>query len=173
MSERSQDMLCKAQDMARNAVNFYENAIGSCTHSLGREILIKLREDKLAHIGRLTDIHAGLTKGQSWEAVCVLPPEDALDADAFFARLAVKHPPESCPASELDALVTAKDLEQRLMTFYTEKQAAAQDPVEREFLERMVQETRAHHLLVQDMIEYLHDPEDWYMRHERAGLDGA
>ncbi len=173
MSDRSHDMLCKAQDMAQNAVNFYENAMSSCTHSLGREILRKLRDDKLAHIERITAIHAGLTKGQTWEAVCVLPPEDALDVDAFFARLAVKHPPESCPASELDALATAKDLEQQLMTFYTQRQGAAQDPVEREFLERMVHETRAHHLLVQDMIEYLQDPEDWHMRHERAGLDGA
>lgn len=171
MADHSIDMLCKAVDMAENAISFYDEALSSCSTALGRESFETLKQDKEDHLRRIQDVYQGLQKGGQWEAVCKLPEDEITDGKAMFRELAAKYDEfQSCPASEADALERALDLEQRIVTFYEEQLEDAEDPTEQAFLEHLLEEARSHHLLLVDMESYFEDPVAW----AREGhLDGA
>lgn len=173
MNEGTQSMLCKALALVEQAIQFYDDTLASCSQSLGREVFAKLKEDKVGQIERVKAIHAGLVKGETWAQVCTLPPEDQADAHAVVKAFAAKYPKGACPASEKAALGVAIGMEDKILTFYLDQTAAALDPVEKEFMRRMSQETRAHFMLLKDTEYYFEDPESWHMGKERSGLDGA
>lgn len=173
MSDRSQDMLCKALEMAVNAVSFYEQTLGSCSSSMSREVFDMLRKDKAEHMDRIKAIHEGLTRGETWSGVCVLEPEDRQEARAIVSELVAKYSEQSCPATEEEALKSAIDMEDKLAGFYQDQVAKADDDVEKAFLEHMVGESRAHFMLLKDTQDYYQDPAGWAMLQEKSGLDGA
>ncbi len=172
MSQRSQDMLCRALELAEEAVAFYAKSIAGCSQPLYQDVFKKLKADKEEQVGRITEIYNALGEGESWDNVCSLPPEDQLDAKTLFKKLAAKHKPGKTPPTEIMAIDTAVDVEIKLLAFYEEKAKEAEDPTEREFVERMVQETRAHYIILNDMKYYYEDPEGWFMDKERITLDG-
>ena len=172
MSQRSQDMLCRALELAEEAVEFYAKSMAACSQPLYQDVFKKLKEDKEDQVGRITEIYNALGEGESWDNVCSLPPEDELDAKALFKKLAAKHQSGKCPATEITAIDTAVDVEIKLLAFYEEKAKEAEDPTEKRFVERMVLETRAHYIILNDMKYYYEDPEGWFMDKERITLDG-
>jgi len=75
--------------------------------------------------------------------------------------------------SDLEALDMGIDLELRSLTFYKENLTMARDPLEREFIEQMINEENSHHTVLSDLKLYLSDPAGWFLMHEHTGLDGA
>lgn len=166
-------MLCKALDLAEQAVHFYDNTLASCSQSMGREVFVKMKEDKLGQIERIKAIHAGLASGAQWAEVCTLGAEEAADARGVLKAFVAKYPDATCPASEKAALSVAIEIEDKIQSFYQDKAKEATDVVEKEFMRQMVQETRSHYLLLRDMEYYFEDPAGWHLGNERSGLDGA
>ncbi len=168
-NKRATDMLCKALDMAENAVKLYDKALEGCSE-LGAEVFGALKEDKEEHIRRIQQTYKGLTKGQDWENACQLPEEETLGRE-FFRQIAAKYDEfQTCPASEKDALDTALDLEQRMVAFYEFQVDQAEDPVEELFMEQLLEESRGHQMILVDMQHYYEDPMAWG---REGSLDGA
>ena len=92
----------------------------------------------------------------------------------LFKGMAAAHGPSiKADTSDLEALDVGIDLENRAVAFYEGHLAKARDPMEREFIERMVAEERFHHSALVDMKAYLVDPTAWFTEREHHGLDGA
>ena len=173
MSERSREMLCKALELAENAVEFYEKTLASCSKGLAMDVFAMLRKDAEAGRESVQAIHDEIAGGAAWSAACSLPDEDVRDLKAVLGEMARAHGGESCPASEKDALGQAMAMEDHIRSFYQESLAAAEDGVEKAFLERMVRESHSHYLLLADTQYYYEDPEGWSLKAGKAGLDGA
>jgi rubrerythrin len=73
----------------------------------------------------------------------------------------------------MEALDTGIDLEARSVEFYEKQLTEAADPLEQEFIRKMVAEEKGHHAVLKDMKFYLSDPEDWFRERESGGLDGG
>ncbi len=172
MSTSGYDMICKALDMAQQAVDYYDKSMQACSTSLGMDIFQKLKEDKQEHVKRLQELHKGLASGGEWEQVCTLPEDEVEDAKEVVKTLTAKHEGDSCPASELDAISSAVSMEEQHLKFYQDKLNMAADQREKEFLQRMEQETRQHYAMVTDLHHFYEDPQAWY-RNQGGGLDGA
>ncbi|THB66477.1 MAG: hypothetical protein D6E12_10525 [Desulfovibrio sp.] len=173
MSDRSQQMLCKALELAENAVDFYDATLASCAQGLGHDVFSQLKDDKVAHMNRLKEVHDNLAQGQTWIDACLLPAEDAKDVSAAFKAMADKYDPTSCPASEEAALEKAISMEKAILAFYQESQGQADDEVEKQFLVHIIGDVRNHTILLADMQYYYEDPEAWARGEGRGGLDGA
>ncbi len=76
-------------------------------------------------------------------------------------------------ATELDAIQTAMDMENKTHDFYKSQGKDATYDTERDFYETLAAEEREHHLILLDYYEYLKDPAGWFVRKEHPSLDGG
>ena len=76
-------------------------------------------------------------------------------------------------ATELDAVQTAMDMENKTYDFYKSQGGNATYDAERGFYETLAAEEREHHLVLLDYYEYLKDAAGWFVKKERPSLDGG
>ncbi len=77
------------------------------------------------------------------------------------------------PATELDAIQTAMDMENKTYDFYKSQGGNATYDAERDFYETLAVEEREHRLILLDYYEYLKDPAGWFVWKEHPSLDGG
>lgn len=171
MTQTAQDRLCKALELAENGEDFYAGIASSCGDQAGRDVYAMLAERKNAQAGLVRAISDGLAQGQSWDAVCVYDEFGGEVMEKYRDLLATREREEAC-GSEMGALETAMQLEEKAAEFYAQWQPEAVDEAEKEFVRRMSEEQRAQHLALADLHGFYEDPEGW-MRNQDGGLDGA
>lgn len=96
------------------------------------------------------------------------------DKKDILHRIAQQHHnmPKAC-LDDVLAIETGLQLENVAIDFFSKCLNVAGDPVEREFLERMITDEREHYILLADLKFYYTDPNAWYMEKSRARLDGG
>ena len=77
------------------------------------------------------------------------------------------------PATELDAVQTAMEMENKSYDFYKNQSKNASNETERDFCEIVASEEREHHIILLDYYEYLKDPAGWFVKKEHPSLDGG
>lgn len=173
MSTGSGDMLCKALDLAEKSLEFYENNIEACPDGLGREVFEYVRDAERDHVDRVKEIHEGLAGGGTWGEACTVDERDQEDSLVLFRSIAGKYAKADACGTEVGALNMALDLKLALVGFYEEWLEDADGGVEREFVDRMVQEQRGHYMMLSDLQYYYEDPEGWALDQDGGALDGA
>ena len=170
--ENFKKWVCTALEMEKKGKDFYQSAADECSAKVGQEIFSMLRDDEVRHMERIREIEKALDQGSGLEAACTLQ-ESASDPGQVFRELAGKVQAEKPCDSTVKALSAGIDFELALVKFYEDALEKASEDLERQFLKRMVNEEKAHFILLSDMQDYYQDPEGWYMQQERAGLNGA
>ena len=80
--------------------------------------------------------------------------------------------PKAC-LDDVAAIDGGLRMEDASIEFYTKHLEHSIDPLEREFLTRLIEEEREHHKALADLRFYYVDPEHWFMEKSHSGLDGA
>lgn len=168
------EMLGTALEMEGKGMLFYENAIATCSNALGREIFTTLRNDEILHVKRIKEIYAGLSGGavfgEKWREFKV----DHKNLQVLFRELAYRHGKNiTATTGDLQAIDVGLDFELKSVSFYMDRLPKAVDPMERRFVDAMVQEERTHFDTLADLKFYLTDPEQWFAEKEHSGYDGA
>ena len=76
-------------------------------------------------------------------------------------------------ATELDAVQTAMNMENKTYDFYKSQGKNATGDAERDFYNTLAAEEKGHHLVLLDYYEYLKDPAGWFVKTEHPSLDGG
>ncbi|MBE9569830.1 MAG: ferritin family protein [Proteobacteria bacterium] len=172
--DRSLRMLSTALDMEEKGKEFYEGAIETAKNEVGRDIFRTLMEDENIHMDRIRKIYASLSDNQAWSEEWKGLKVKHDDLGELFRQMAKKHGAEiTADTSDLEALDIGIDFESRSVEFYEEQLTKAVDPLEQEFIRKMVTEERSHHAALTDMKLYLSDPAGWFREKEHGGLDGG
>ncbi|GAH64503.1 unnamed protein product, partial [marine sediment metagenome] len=74
--------------------------------------------------------------------------------------------------TELDAVQTAMDMENKTYDFYKGRGENATYGVEVEFYQALAAQERIHHQVLLDYYEYLKDPAAWFTTKEHPSLEG-
>ena len=64
-------------------------------------------------------------------------------------------------------------LEEASIQFFGDQLKVVQDPLARQFIERMAGDEREHFMLLADLKFYYSDPQGWVMEKSKARLDGG
>lgn len=154
MADSTGDMLCKALDLERKALDFYTDAQTRCPSELARKVFGVLADDKLRVARRLAEIHAALNQGISLVGACRLTEEET-PAPGVFDELRAGYMSVSgeCQA-ELNVLMLAMEVEQACLKYLEDQLREAKDKDVRFFLERAMEEERGHFVLLSDMRYY-------------------
>jgi rubrerythrin len=173
-TDRSLQMLATALEKEEKGRDFYEKAASTCANELGKEIFGVLTVEEGIHIQRVKEIYDSLKGAKSWTGdwkKYTLPNENL--QELFRERMIKLGPKVNAETGDLEAVDIGMGFEQGAIEFYEEELTKAEDPLEREFIERMIQEERSHFASLSDMKLYLTNPQSWLAEVERHGLDGA
>lgn len=168
------EMFCTAIQMKERKKSLYEDAMKTCPDQVGIETFRMLRDAEDEHVHRIQAIYEDLKKGSVSADVCQFHDFEGSDKKAILRKIAEQHGkiPKAC-VDDVVAIETGLQLENTSIEFFEKQLQLAQDPMEKEFIGRMIAEEREHYILLADLKYYYTDPEAWFMEKSRARLDGA
>ena len=162
-----------AIQMEIDGKEYYLKASRESSNELGKELLQSLAAEEDTHRQKFEWIYDAIRNTRKWPAT-EFQPGEGKNLKTIFARAteeigsAIK-----APATELDAIKTAMDMENKTYDFYKNQGKNATYDAERDFYETVAAEEREHHLVLLDYYEYLKDPVGWSVKREHPSLDGG
>ena len=152
---------------------FYLKHAERTTDPLGKKMFQTLAADEEEHYQRIQILHQKLKEGGKWPETLPLTVKGTRVGDVLNAVVeAVAQSPEA-RTTDMEAVQIAIEFEAKGEAYYNKLRQGAEDPVEKEFYGMLESIEREHRLSLEDTYEYFKDPEGWFQRMERHGLDGA
>jgi rubrerythrin len=152
---------------------FYLKASRESGNEMGRRLFASLAAEEDLHRHTFEEIYRSLTAAKGW-------PETRLSFDggaglrAIFAQVtAGVGSGVTAQATELDAVKTSMDMENKTYDYYQAQSQTAAYAGEKEFYQALMAQEREHYLVLLDYYEYLKDPAGWFVQREHPSLDGG
>jgi len=146
------NILSKALEYERKALDFYCDAQTQCESQLGEKMFSLLTRDKLRMVTKLAEIHSAMCQGMSLEKACALTeddivPQTGLDCDPApitgNAASAIRH--------DADYLDDALSKQKGCLDYFEGALRRAKDPRARSFLRQALEDEQGHRVLLLDL----------------------
>ena len=162
-----------AIQMEIDGKEYYLKASRGSDNELGRKLLQSLADEEDIHRRKFEEIYGAIRSKKEWP-VTDFQPDGGKGLRTVFAR-ATEEMGSNVKArdTELDAIKTAMEMENKTYDFYKSQSAKANFDAERDFYEALAVEEREHHIILLDYYEYLKDPAGWFVNKEHPSLDGG
>ncbi len=171
--ERTLDGLKVAIQMEIDGKEYYHRLSQTSTSQAGRELFRSLAAEEDSHRQSFERIYDAIRGRAGWLRVD-FEPDQGVRLRTIFARVTEEMGPDiEVPATELDAIQTAMDMENKSYDLYKSRSQNASYDGERGFYEALAAEERTHHSVLLDYYEYLKDPAGWFASKEHPSLDGG
>jgi len=175
--EIEQDRMAQALQVAIkmeiDGKEFYLKASRESSNELGKKLLESLAAEEDVHRQNFEKIYNSIRIKQGWPST-EFQPDGGKRLRTIFAEAIEKTGAGiDVPATELDAVKTAMEMENKTGDYYKAQSQAATYDAERDFYQALVAEEREHYLVLLDYYEYLTDPAGWFVRQEHPSLDGG
>lgn len=158
----------KAIQMEIEGKEFYLKAAEASRIDLGRRLFNSLAAEEDIHRQKFEDIFRAIQARKDWPDVKLAPHGRELKTLFAEAGANVK-----AAKSELDAIKTAMEMENKTRDFYQERAGKALFEAEKQFYTALVGQESVHHALLLDYFEYLSDPAQYFTMKEHHSLDGG
>ncbi len=161
-----------ALTMEEKGYSFYNKVVNTSGNPLGKAMFGRLRDDELVHMERIKTIIEGLQSGVAWRIDYDALPSRAQSTSEMFRDLARAHTQELTPeADDVEAINVGLDFEAKAVKFYEEHLKDAQDPLEQEFIRKMILEEQDHHATCLELKRFYADPAAFFVEMEHPHLD--
>ncbi len=162
-----------AVQMEIDGKEYYLKASQESGNELGRKLLQSLATEEDYHRRKFEEIFSTIRKKEAWPTTD-FRPDGGQKLRTIFAR-ATEEAGFNIKSlvTELDAVKTAMNMENKTHDFYKSQGGSATYDAERDFYETLAAEEREHHLILLDYYEYLKDPAGWFVEKEHPSLDGG
>ncbi len=157
--------------METDGKEFYLKTARESSSELGKKILQQLAAEEDIHRRKFEEIYDSIRRRNAW-ADTPLAPDGGQKIRTIFANATAKSAPRAkAPASELAAVKTALEMEQKSFDLYRSRAHEAKPGAAKDFYETIAGEEQEHQLILADYYEMLVDPAAWFTG-ERHALDG-
>ena len=171
--DKALEALQIAIQMEIDGKEYYLKASRESTNDLGKKLLQSLAAEEDTHRQKFAEIYNAIRSKKFWPAVD-FQPDGGKTLRTIFARATEEISSNAkAPASELEAVKTAMDMENKSYDFYKNQSGNTKSAVARDFYETVAAEEREHHIILLDYYEYLLDPAAWFVKKEHPSLDGS
>jgi len=170
--EKTIEVLQTAIQMEIDGQEYYLKVSRESTNELGRKLLERLAAEEDVHRQKFIEIYNHIRQKKAWPAVD-FQPNAGQKLRTIFARATEERGAEGkAPTTELEAIKTALDMENRSYDFYLSQSHSTSSATARDFLQTLAAEEREHHMILLDYYQYLLDPAAWFVKKEHPSLDG-
>lgn len=167
-------IMCTTVELKEKMKDLYSRAAENCSDKVGAQTFDMLREMEQAHLERLREIYSEMSKSGAEIDSCRFYDFGALRGSEIMKKIGRRR--ETLSKACLDdvaAIESGMELENKSIDFFLDQLKTAANPIEREFLNHMIAEERAHYIVLADLRFYYVDTEHWFMEKGRTELDGA
>jgi len=162
-----------AIQMEIDGKEYYLKASQESSNELGKKLLKSLAAEEDIHRQKFQEIYSAIRSKKAWP-VTDFQPDGGKRLRTMFARATEEmRSTIKSLATELDAVQTAIEMENKTYDFYKSQNKLASYDTERDFYETLSMEEREHSLILLDYYEYLKDPAGWFVKKEHPSLDGG
>jgi len=162
-----------AIQMEIDGKEYYLKASQKSSNELGKKLLESLATEEDYHRKKFEEIYNALSGKKAWPTTD-FQPDGGRRLRTIFARTTDEMDSNiKSLATELEAIQTAMDMENKTHDFYKSQGENATYDAERDFYEILATEEREHHLILLDYYDYLKDPAGWFVKKEHPSLDGG
>ncbi len=152
---------------------YYLKASQESGNELGKKLLQSLATEEDVHRQKFEEIYNTIRSKKFWPTTD-FQPDGGKRLRTVFAKVTEEISSNiRALATELDAIQTAMDMENKTYDFYKSQGGNATYDAERDFYQTLAAEEREHHLVLLDYYEYLKDPAGWFVKKEHPSLDGG
>ena len=172
-AEKTTQALEKALQMEMEGREFYHKTGQKSDNPLAKKLFQRLAEEENVHIRKINEIHYAVKSKAGW------PEEETIFKHERSLRSVFKEAIESMDrevevsSSEVEALKTAMNMEDKSYSYYNSRAEEAASSAEKSFYQALTAEERGHYLTLSDSYEYLIDPQGWFTKSEHPSLDGG
>lgn len=171
--KKTTQALKKALQMEIEGQEFYHKAGQKSDNPLAKKLFQHLVDEENVHIQKINEIYQEIENKAGWpEKETTFQHKNSLKSVFKEAIMSMK-PEVEISSSEIEALQTAMDMEDKSYSFYKSRAEEATSSAEQSFYQALTAEERGHYLTLLDSYEYLKDPQGWLTNKEHWGLDGA
>ena len=162
-----------AIQMEIDGKEYYLKASQESSNELGKKLLQSLAAEEDVHRQKFEEIYDAISRKKAWPKTD-FQPDSGKRLRTIFAKVTGEIGSNiKAPTTELDAVQTAMDMENKTYDFYTNQGKGATSDTERDFYQALAAEEREHHSVLLDYYEYLKDPAGWFVKKEHPSLDGV
>jgi len=167
------EALCTAIQMEIDGKKFYLKSCESSGNRLGRELFQTLAAEEDIHRQKFEGIYKTIEGKKAWPRTDFKPDKGKRLKTLFARATEAMGANVKALASELDAVKTAMDMENKSYDYYKSRAQAVAFTAEKDFFEVVSGEEREHYLVLLDYYEYIKDPAGWFVKKERPSLDAG
>ena len=172
-AQKSAKALQTALQMEIDGKEFYLKSGGQSTNELARKLFQHLAEQEDVHYRVIKELHEKVVGRQGWPEVETTFKHGKSLRNLFKEAVESLGKDAKSDSSELEAIKTAMNMEDRSYSFYRSRGEEAISPTEKAFYQALTAEERTHYLTLVDSYDYLSDPQGWFTKTEHWSLDGG
>ncbi|NQT29530.1 MAG: ferritin family protein [Candidatus Saganbacteria bacterium] len=166
-----------AIELEKKGYDFYTQTAAKTTNPLAISTLTGLAERELEHLEKIKEFYENLTGVQKlpsdWLKGVEVPPSKKELLKGITQKL--KESLEMKFESERDineAYKIAEGLERDSYNLYDKISKNSSDEIAKKFFAALAQEEKEHYDILEDTLQYLNRPGDWFREQERWILEG-
>jgi len=167
------ETLKTAIQMEIDGKKFYLKSSRESGNELGRNLLTSLAAEEDIHRQKFEQIYNAIRSKKGWPKLNFQPDKGKKLRTILAQATEDIGSKVKVVATEIGAVQTAMDLENKTYDFYKMQSQRADYDAEKEFFEALAGEEREHHKVLQDYYEFLKDPAGWFVAKEHPSLDGG
>ena len=161
-----------AIQMEIDGKDYYQKVSQRCQNQVFQDLFRSLAAEEDIHRQKFEQIYDGIRQKKAWPETD-FKPDKGKSLRTLFAKVTEELGSIQPPASHLDALQIAMNMENQSYDFYSGQGKKATYDTEGEFYQTLAGEERHHYLVLLDYYEYLKDPAGWFVQKERPSLNGG
>ena len=170
--DKTATALRMAIQMEIDGKEYYLKASQESGNELGRKLLESLAEEEDLHRQQFIEIYIAISDNKTWPKA-KFKPDGGKGLKTVFTQAVDKIGSKAQPVdTELEALQTAMDMENKTYDFYMARAKDATYDAEKKFYQALAAQEKSHHQVLLDYSEYLKDPAAWFVEKERPSLEG-
>ena len=171
--EKTLKALQTAIQMEIDGKEYYHKVSQCSDNQLGRELFQTLAAEEDMHRQKFEEIYDTLQSKKAWPKIDFQPDRSKRLMTVFARGTEEMGPNIKAPATEIDAIQVAMDMENKSYDFYESQSRSATYDAEKDYYRTLAAEERGHYLALLDYREYLSDPAGWFVIQEHPSLDGG
>jgi rubrerythrin len=168
------DLLSNAIKMEEEGKKYYLLSAEKTKNILGKKLFEKLAEYEDLHIKKIKEVFDSLNENKKIGFITSISGDvKELRKNIFSEEIKNIDKNVKIDDDDLSALKEGMRLEEKSENYYMELAKKTNDFFEKRFYLTLSYEERGHYLLLFDSLEYLTNPELWFLLHEKPTLDGG
>jgi len=166
------EALQAAIKMETDGKKFYLRASAQSSNDAGKKLLKTLAAEEDIHRQNFEAIYEALRNKKGWPNTAVKRAGKGLRT-VFNEAAGRLGKAAKALTSEIGAVQTAMDMENKSYDFYRSQLKMATSDAAKSFYEALSAQEKEHHRLLLDYFEFLKDPAAWFVKAEHPSLDGG